>query len=89
MSDKNNQNIYNEIFSRLGNIEGKLDRALRTVDKTTDDHDKRLNSHDIKLDTIEEKISLMKGRQKGSAAAWGFFGGAVSVIIAIITCFRE
>ena len=61
-------NIY-DVYSRLGNIEGKLDSALA-----------RIENHDIRLNKVEKIQDEMVGKISIVGVIFGFVGGIITSV---------
>ena len=59
-------NLY-DVYSRLGNIEGKLDSALGKIE-----------NHDIRLNKVEKIQDEMVGKISVFSLVFGFIGGIIT-----------
>ena len=76
-------------FSDLYQLAGEIRGETKGINSRLDKINGRLDDHGKKIDDLEDSTATMKGQQKGVAAVWGFLGGAVGVVIAILTFFRR
>jgi hypothetical protein len=66
-------NFY-QLFTKVGNIEGRLDTIEKNISKIIDNHENRLNCVEKTTDQMVGKVSIF-------GAITGFVGGIVTVVI--------
>jgi len=66
-------NFY-QLFTKVGNIEGRLDTIEKNINKIVENHESRINNVEKTTDQMVGKVSIF-------GAITGFIGGIITVFV--------